>query len=243
MAPKIASSASARMLDLSRPPLCSSPFPRRTTDPTPSDRATSASEVMLTTAARSFASEPSGKSGKSLYARSVTTRPRTESPRNSRRSLVMPNPFSNAYDRWVSAASRSSASANSTPSARSRTPRDDGPRTSATRLLDLDSLTPRVVPAVPADPVRKLGLMAVRTLRVGRCLALPVRGSFCASRLALLLLGYGHIHLPCSSVVILGQERVQLLPAGIGRFVPRAFPQVQVAAADRAQTKTVRPAE
>ena len=65
---------------------------------------------MLTTAARSLASWPSGRSGWLRYSVSVTTRPSTESPRNSRRSLVGRPPFSYAYERWVSARSRMSAS-------------------------------------------------------------------------------------------------------------------------------------
>ena len=62
--------------------------------PGSSSRATSASARMLTTAARSLASWPSGRSGWPLYRVSVTTRPSTESPRNSSRSLVGGPPFS-----------------------------------------------------------------------------------------------------------------------------------------------------
>src|SRR4051812_37519567 len=58
---------------------------------------------MLTTAARSLASWPSGSSGWRRYSAAVTTRPSTESPRNSRRSLVGKPPFSYAYERWVRA--------------------------------------------------------------------------------------------------------------------------------------------
>ncbi len=59
---------------------------------------------MLTIAARSLASAPSGRSGYEAYAMSVTTSPSTESPRNSRRSFVISVPCSNAYERCVSAA-------------------------------------------------------------------------------------------------------------------------------------------
>ena len=64
--------------------------------PRPRERATSASATMLTIAARSLASSPSGKSGNEAYAMSVTTSPSTESPRNSRRSFVISVPCSNA---------------------------------------------------------------------------------------------------------------------------------------------------
>src|SRR5580693_8246398 len=64
-------------------------------------RATPASARMLTTAARSFASCPSGRSGYSLKRVSVTIRPSTESPRNSSRSLVGSPPFSYANERGV----------------------------------------------------------------------------------------------------------------------------------------------
>ena len=58
-----ASRVSARIEALSRPPVASSPRPRRTNSPRPRSRATSASARMLTTAARSLASWPSGRSG------------------------------------------------------------------------------------------------------------------------------------------------------------------------------------
>ena len=58
---------------------------------------------MFTIAARSLASSPSGISGNSRKAMSVTTMPSTASPRNSRRSLLTGSSCSNAYERWVSA--------------------------------------------------------------------------------------------------------------------------------------------
>src|SRR6478752_1870479 len=71
---------------------------------------------MFTTEARSFANRPSGRSGWVRYSTSVMITPSTESPRNSRRSLVGRPPFSYAKDRWVSASTTNSSSS-STPSA------------------------------------------------------------------------------------------------------------------------------
>ena len=70
-----ASSVSARIEALSRPPVASSPLPSMTYSPRSKVRATSASARMLTTAARSLASWPSARSGCSRYSESVTTRP------------------------------------------------------------------------------------------------------------------------------------------------------------------------
>src|SRR4051794_32098326 len=110
------------MLALSRPPVVSSPLPSSRCGPRPwgpSVRATSASACMLTTLARSLASWPSGRSGWLWNRADVMTTPRTESPRNSRRSFVGRPPFSYAYERWVSARSSRSAS-NGMPKASSR---------------------------------------------------------------------------------------------------------------------------
>ena len=63
-------------------------------DPLIEQAATMASALALTTAARSLASWPSGRSGWFVNRVSVTTRPSTESPRNSRRSLLGICPFS-----------------------------------------------------------------------------------------------------------------------------------------------------
>src|SRR4051812_11211373 len=109
------------MLALSRPPVVSSPLPSSRYGPSPygpSTRATSASARMLTTLARSLASWPSGSSGWLWNSADVITTPRTESPRNSSRSLVGRPPFSYAYERWVSARS-SSSGFNGTPKASS----------------------------------------------------------------------------------------------------------------------------
>src|SRR5215211_4454432 len=95
---------------------------------------------------------------------SVTTRPRTASPRNSSRSLVGRPPFSYANDRWVKAQTYSSSPPKRMPRAFSI----------GWRLLDLNDLTSTVVPAVLADGVRQLGLPALRTGRVGGGRRLPV---------------------------------------------------------------------
>src|SRR5437870_8863681 len=106
---------------------------------------------------------------------SVTTRPSTESPRNSRRSFVCPRPRSNANERWVMAAWRSDGSVNETPRARSRDSSGVGGATALTPSLDFDRLTAGVVAAVAADDVGELGLMTLRALCVGGRLRLPVR--------------------------------------------------------------------
>ena len=64
---------------LSLPPVPSSPRPSLTNKPRRRSRATSASAFICTTAARSFASWPSGRSGCSLNKVVVTTRLSTES--------------------------------------------------------------------------------------------------------------------------------------------------------------------
>ena len=55
IAPSNASTASAKILDLSRPPVASSPLPSKRNSPKPKVLATSANALALTTAARSFA--------------------------------------------------------------------------------------------------------------------------------------------------------------------------------------------
>src|SRR4051812_2337066 len=162
--------------------------------PSPSRRATPASEVMLTTEARSLASWPSGRSGWLRYSSSVTTSPSTESPRNSRRSLVGSPPFSYANDRWVSA-SPSRPSGRATPSASCSQAADRSacagppgaavaplPSELATTVLravgsDGEDLTACVLAAVRARHVRGLELAAgaVRARRQGRRGRLPHR--------------------------------------------------------------------
>src|SRR6266550_3195810 len=138
---------------------------------------------------------------------SVTTRPNTESPRNSRRSFVGSRPCSNAYERCVSAACRSNESTNATSIARSRASSGISEAAVLTPLLDLDRPSAGVVTAIAADDVRELGLMALRAIGVCRCLRLPVRGPFVAPGLALLLLGNGHGFLSFRSAPADGARR------------------------------------
>src|SRR4030095_10081564 len=113
---------------------------------------------------------------------SVTTRPRTASPRNSSRSLVGRPPFSYANDRWVNAQTYSSSPPKRMPRAFSI----------GWRLLDLNDLTPTVVPAVLADGVRQLGLPALGAGRVGRGHRLPMRPAVPGLGPRRLTLGDGH---------------------------------------------------
>src|SRR5688572_28376784 len=198
------------MLALSRPPLSSSPLPSRTNEPSPSERATSASACAFTIAARSLASSPSGNSGKEAKAMSVTTRPRTESPRNSSRSLVVSRPCSNAYERCVSAVTLRPSSTKRMPKAASRAsgPGCDDVSVWVTPSLDLDGLPARVVPAVRAHAVGKLRLMTLWALRVRGLFRFPVRGALVTPRLALLLLGDCHLFIPS---YVLAQVRVRVL--------------------------------
>src|SRR5262245_42542896 len=122
---------------------------------------------------------------------SVTITPSTASPRNSSRSFVAVRPFSNANDRCVRASSRSDGSRNETPSARSSASPGLSTGVTTTPLLDVDRLPAGVVAAVRADPVRELGLPALRTGAVRGGRRLPVRRAFTGARLALLLLGDG----------------------------------------------------
>src|SRR5439155_20858729 len=235
------------MLALSRPPDCSSPLPSRTTAPRSRSRATSASAVMFTIAARSFARSPSGMPGYIRYARSVTTRPSTESPRNSSRSFVIVRSCSNANDRWVREASRSSGSWKEPPSARSSASSRWSTDASLTLLLDLDRLEAGVVPAVPADAVRKLRLFALRACAVRRRFAFPGRTTLRGPRLALLLLRDGHRvgSFLVSSVEVgqigeqIGEHREPLIELGVAGTLP----QVAVPATRCAEPLAVRATE
>src|SRR5436190_721915 len=235
------------MLALSRPPDCSSPFPKRTIAPRSRSRATSASAVMFTIAARSLARSPSGIPGYIRYARSVTTRPSTESPRNSSRSFVIVRSCSNANERWVTDASRSSGSRNETPSARSSASSRCSTGASLTRLLDLDRLTSCVVPAICADAVRELRLLALRACVVRRRFALPGCAALRGPRLALLLLGDGHRSVfPSLSSVEVGQVGEEVGEHGeplIELVVARALPEVAVTATRRAEPLAIGAAE
>src|SRR3954449_11575242 len=119
---------------------------------------------------------------------SVTIRPSTESPRNSRRSFVTSSPCSNANDRWVRAASRRPGSRKATPRAPSRAPTGTASG-DPTWLLDLDRLAAGVVAAVRADAVRLLRLLALRAGAVCAGRRLPCRPPLGGAGLALLLLG------------------------------------------------------
>ena len=159
--------------------------------PNPRERATSASATMFTIAPE-LRQRPSGSSGNDAGAMSVTTRPSTESPRNSSRSFVTSVACSNAYERCVSAASRSAGVVERHAERPVQDSSDTSTGSELTPLLDLDGLPAGVVPAVAAHPVRKLGLMTLRALRVRRGLGLPVRCAFRTAGLALLLLRDGH---------------------------------------------------
>src|SRR5213592_544666 len=151
---------------LSRPPVPSSPRPSRMKEPSSRPRPTSASARELTTAARNLASWPSGRSGWVVYSVSVTTRPSTESPRNSSRSLVGRPPFSYAYERWVSARTRR-ADSSLYPSRPSRSVWDealsvlfDSDIAPLTSRSDLEDLALVVSAASRARDVLQLGLVA-----------------------------------------------------------------------------------
>src|SRR4051812_48483692 len=159
--------------------------------PSPSDRETPASDVMLTTEARSLASWPSGRSGWLRYSSSVTTSPSTESPRNSRRSLVGSPPFSYANERWVSASPSSPSDSSMPRASRSQAadrsacavPPGASGSTPSTVLSgvgsDREDLTAGVLAAVRARHVRGLELAAgaVRARRQRRGRGLPHRAA------------------------------------------------------------------
>src|SRR5690606_6372707 len=86
-APKIASTASARMDGRRKPPLFSSPSPRRRCWDNSRRWPISASDACLTRLARRRDRSPSSSLGKRSYSMAATTKFSTESPRNSRRSL------------------------------------------------------------------------------------------------------------------------------------------------------------
>src|ERR1700677_730347 len=82
-----ASRPSASNLFLSRPPVFSSPGPSRKCMPSLSCFAAEWMEEALTSRARPLESFPESQSGKVRQSFSLATRPRTRSPKNSRRSL------------------------------------------------------------------------------------------------------------------------------------------------------------
>ena len=102
-----ASIASARIDGLARPPDASSPLPSGRERPRSSSCATSASVSALTTDGAQLRQLALGELR--VLARStnsVTTKPSTESPRNSSRSFDSSTPCSAQYERCVSARSR-----------------------------------------------------------------------------------------------------------------------------------------
>src|SRR6185312_16106431 len=138
---------------------------------------------------------------------SVTISPRTESPRNSRRSLVTSSACSNAKDRCVSAASRRPGSRKATPSAVSSAPTGTASG-DPTWLLDLDRLAAGVVAAVGAHAVGLLRLFALRARAVRGRLGLPCRTALRGAGLALLLLGDCHRGFLLESAVQFGSSVV-----------------------------------
>ena len=80
------STMSASIETRSRPPLSSSPRPRRMNSPSPSSSAVLCRLASQTSSARSLVILPSGRAGSCEYRNSAVVRPSTESPRNSRRS-------------------------------------------------------------------------------------------------------------------------------------------------------------
>src|ERR671931_520640 len=174
---------------------------------------------------------------------SVTTRPRTASPRNSSRSFVTSWSCSNAKERCVSAAVRIWGSWNVTPRASSSADRSEPPaRRRLTSALDLHGSATRVVAAVRAHAVRDLRLMALRALRVRGGLGLPVRPALGPAAVTLSTLRYRHRSSLSSGSVVLA-ERVERVPAGIDRVIARALAEVAVPAAPRAEPQAVRTAE
>src|SRR4029078_8974710 len=177
---------------------------------------------------------------------SVTISPRTESPRNSRRSLVTSSPCSHAKDRCVSAASRRPGSRKATPSAVSSAPSGTASG-DPTWLLDLDRLAAGVVAAVGAHAVVLLWLFALRARAVRGRLGLPCRAALRGAGLALLLLGDCHrgflLEWAVSVRVVGGRKVDQQLgengEAGVDRVVAGALAEVAVAAARRAQTPAI----
>src|ERR671930_349205 len=174
---------------------------------------------------------------------SVTTRPRTASPRNSSRSFVTSWSCSNAKERCVSAAVRIWGSWNVTPRASSSADGCEPPtRCGLTSALDLHGSATRVVAAVRAHAVRDLRLMALRALCVCGRLGLPVRPALGPAAVALSTLRYRHRSSLSSGSVVLA-ERVERVPAGIDRVIARALAEVAVATTPRAEPQAVRTAE
>src|SRR3990172_10805783 len=184
---------------------------------------------------------------------SVTTIPRTASPRNSRRSLFAGRSFSKAWERCVSASCRIDASRKRTSRIRSSAFGPSAPRSRATRLLDLDGLSAGVVAAVAAHAVGQLRLVALRTLGVRGRLRLRVGLALRGAGVALVSLGNRHGSSPSrvsaaglAGVAPVGggvEQDLEGRPARVGRLVARALAQVAVTATVLAQPEAVGPAQ
>ena len=137
----------------------SSPRPRPSMDinrPSPRSRATSASALMFTIAARSFASSPSGISGNSRKAMSVTTIP-SDRVAEELQALVVGGQLLLERVRAVRERQLRGATRHGTGRRGIRSSAVGPPgRAPVPRATDLDRLATRVVPAVPADPVGQL---------------------------------------------------------------------------------------
>ena len=121
-----ASSAVASTDSFARPPICSSPRPRRRCAPRSSAAAQRARFSPETSAARRGVSTPTGSSGAAASRRSATTRASTASPRSASRSLSGEPGFSFVKDRWVSACRSSSGSRKGWPRRAPSTPAGSG---------------------------------------------------------------------------------------------------------------------
>src|SRR5882724_6926425 len=103
MTPSTASSVVARMDSRARPPVWSSPRPRRTSSPSPRAAAQRARFVPETTAARAGVSTPAGASGARASRRWATTRPSAASPTKARPSCETCGGCSLTYEACVRA--------------------------------------------------------------------------------------------------------------------------------------------
>ena len=100
-APRTASRASASTRGFFRPPLFSSPLPRHRKEPRSKQWAALNKCALFTNRALSWVSSPSEARGNRLNSSLPTARPKTASPRNSKRSFE--TAFSPITERWVKA--------------------------------------------------------------------------------------------------------------------------------------------
>ncbi len=111
IAPRSASHASARITSFFRPPERASLAAMIRCGPSCSRRAISAHEALQTSALRCRASSTSRAWGKRTNKSAAMAKPKTRSPRNSRRSLSLP-PFSLRALEWIRASVRRPLSLN-----------------------------------------------------------------------------------------------------------------------------------